>query len=75
VESLKCRTRRISVSLPGRHQLNRPIRVRPAARRAVMPGDEIDGRGFDPTAPFTAQAAEKIFKGHIALAFDQQPHG
>jgi hypothetical protein len=59
----------------GRHQLKRPIRVRPAARRAVMPDHEVDGRGFDSTAPFTAQAAEKIFKGHIALAFHQQPHG
>jgi hypothetical protein len=24
---------------------------------------------------YTAQAAEQIFKGHIAVAFDQQPHG
>jgi hypothetical protein len=31
---------------PGRHQLNRPIWIRPAARRAVMPCDEIDGRGL-----------------------------
>jgi hypothetical protein len=40
-----------------------------------MPGHEIDGRGFGCAAPFTAQAAQKIFKGHIALAFDQQPYG
>ena len=40
-----------------------------------MPGDEIDGRGLDGLAAFTAQAAEKIFKAHIALAGNQQPHG
>jgi hypothetical protein len=58
-----------------RNQLNRPIRVRAAARCAVMPGDEIDGRGLGSSAAVTAQAAEKILKGHIAVAFDQQPHG
>jgi hypothetical protein len=41
----------------------------------MMPRDEIDGRGFDSVASFTAQAAEKIFKGHVALASYQQPHG
>ena len=40
-----------------------------------MPDHEVDGRGFDSTAPFTAQAAEKIFKGHIAFALNEQPHG
>jgi hypothetical protein len=40
-----------------------------------MPGHEVDGRGGASTAAFTAQAAEKIVKGHIALALHQQPHG
>jgi hypothetical protein len=40
-----------------------------------MPGDEVNGRRLDPKAAFTAQAAKQIFKGHIALAFDQEPHG
>ena len=40
-----------------------------------MPGHEVDGRGVGSAAPFTAQAAEKIFKAHIALAGNQQPHG
>jgi hypothetical protein len=31
---------------PRRHQLNRPIRVGAAARCAVMPSDEIGGRGL-----------------------------
>jgi len=63
------------VCFRGRRQLNRPISSGPAARRAVMPGHEIDRRGVGSTATFTAQAAEKIFKGHIAIAFHQQPHG
>jgi hypothetical protein len=50
-------------------------RVRPATGRAVMPGHEVNGRGFDSVAALTAQAAEQIFKGHIGLAFDQKPHG
>jgi hypothetical protein len=40
-----------------------------------MPGHQVDGRGLDGSAPFTAQAAKQIFKGHIALAFYQQAHG
>ena len=40
-----------------------------------MPGDEIDGRGLGRSAVFTTQAAKQIFKGHVAVAFDQQPHG
>jgi hypothetical protein len=40
-----------------------------------MPSDEINGRGFDHMAAFAAQAAQQIFKGHIALAFYQQAHG
>jgi hypothetical protein len=40
-----------------------------------MPCDEIDGRGFGRVAAFTAQAAEQIFEGHIALALHQQPLG
>jgi hypothetical protein len=40
-----------------------------------MPGNEIDGRGVDSTAAFTAQAAEKVFKGHIAFALHEPPHG
>jgi hypothetical protein len=59
----------------GWHQLKRPIRVRAAARRAVMPGDEINGRGLDGLAAFTAQAAKQIFECHIALASHQQSHG
>jgi hypothetical protein len=58
-----------------RHKLNRPIGIRPTARVAVMPGHEIDGGGFDGSAAFAAQAAEEIFKGHIALALYQQPQG
>jgi hypothetical protein len=38
-------------------------------------GHEIDGRGLDGLAAFTAQAAKKIFEGHIASALHQQPHG
>jgi hypothetical protein len=56
------------------HQLNRPIRVRPAARCAVMPGHEIDRRGLVGLAAFAAQATKQIFEGHIARAFYQQPH-
>ena len=41
----------------------------------MMPGDEIDGRGPDCVAPFTAQAAKQVFEGHVALASYQQPHG
>jgi hypothetical protein len=40
-----------------------------------MPGDEIDGRGLGRSPALTAQAAEQIFKDHIAVAFDEQPHG
>jgi hypothetical protein len=40
-----------------------------------MSGHEIDGRGLASSAAFTAQAAKQIFKGHIAVAFEQQPHG
>jgi hypothetical protein len=58
-----------------RRQLNRPICVRPAPRRAMMPGDEIDRRGLDCVAPLTAQAAKQVFEGHVALASYQQPHG
>jgi hypothetical protein len=39
-----------------------------------MPGHEIDGRGLDGLAAFTAQAAKKTFEGHIASALHQQPH-
>jgi hypothetical protein len=59
----------------GWHELNRPIRGGPAARRAVMPGDEIDGRGLDGLAAFATEAAQQIFKGHIAIALHQEPHG
>ena len=59
----------------GGPQRNRPIGVRAAAPRAMMPGDEIDGRGLDCAAAFAAQATEQIFKGHIALARDQHAHG
>jgi hypothetical protein len=41
-----------------RDQLNCPIRVRPAAIRAVMSGDKIDGCGMGCLAAFAAQAAE-----------------
>jgi hypothetical protein len=40
-----------------------------------MPGHEINRRGFEGLAAFAAQAAQQIFKGHIALAFYQQAHG
>ena len=40
-----------------------------------MSGDEIDGRGLDGLAAFATKAAEQVFKGHIALAGHQQPHG
>ena len=59
----------------GGRQRNRPIGVRAAAPRAMMPGDEIDGRGLDCAAAFAAQATEQIFKGHNALARDQHAHG
>jgi hypothetical protein len=58
----------------GGIELISPIRIRPAASRAVMPGDEKDGREFGSSTAFTAHPVEKIFKGHIALAFDQQLH-
>jgi hypothetical protein len=32
-----------------------------------MPGDEINGRGLDGLAAFTAETAKKIFECHIAL--------
>jgi hypothetical protein len=46
----------------GGRQRNRPIGVRAAAPRAMMPGDEIDGRGLDCAAAFAAQATEQISK-------------
>jgi hypothetical protein len=39
--------------------------------RAMMPGDEIDGRGLDCVAALAAQATEQIFKGHIGLELDK----
>jgi hypothetical protein len=33
-----------------------------------MPGDEIDGRGLDGLAAFATEAAQQIFKGHVASA-------
>jgi hypothetical protein len=59
----------LKIPPPLNHRCNK------VARRAVMPGDEIDGRRLDSMAPLTAQAAEKIFKGHIALALGQQRTG
>jgi predicted secreted protein len=59
----------------GRRQLNRPIRVGPAACCAMMAGHDVDGRGLHGSAAFTAQAAKQIFKGHITLALYQQAHG
>ena len=40
-----------------------------------MSGDEIDGRGLDALAAFAAEAAQQIFKGHIASGSQQQPYG
>jgi hypothetical protein len=41
----------------------------------MMPGDEIDRRGLDRVAAFTAQAAKQVFEDHVALALDQKSHG
>ena len=41
----------------------------------MMPGDEIDRRGLDRVAAFTAQAAKQVFEGDVALALDQKSHG
>src|ERR1700722_11853798 len=46
----------------GGRRLNRPIGVRDAAPRAMMPGDEIDGRRLDCVAALAAQATEQIFQ-------------
>ncbi len=40
-----------------------------------MSGYDIDGRGLGRSAVYATQAAKQIFKGHIAVAFDQKPHG
>jgi hypothetical protein len=72
---IKRRAPRITISLRGRDQLDRPIRVGPSAVRAVMAGDEVDGCGISGLAAFTAHAAEQGLEGHVAVAFDQQPHG
>jgi hypothetical protein len=48
-------------------QLNQPIWIRPAALRAMTPGDEIDGRWVGRWAAFAAQAAKQILGGHTAL--------
>src|ERR1700735_2065390 len=51
----------------GGPQRNRPIGVRAAATRAMMPGDEIDGRGLDCAAAFAAQARGEVFQGPMAV--------
>jgi mevalonate kinase len=40
-----------------------------------MPGGEVDERGLASSAAFAVQTAKQIFKGHIALAFDEKLYG
>ena len=39
-----------------------------------MPGDKVDRRRLGPTAALAAKPLDEVFKGHVALALDQQLH-
>ena len=39
-----------------------------------MSGDQVDGRRPRPPAAPATQALDEVFKGHVALALDQQAH-
>jgi hypothetical protein len=67
--------KRMIIAMPARrNQLDCPIRIWSARRRAMMPGDKVDRSGLEAAAALAAKALEDVFKRSVALALYQQAH-